>query len=280
MKEFRKNNESLFVCEECGRMFTTIVSLSHHINVHYNNKQYFDKWIKDEKDENCVICGNKTNYLGWNRGYSKTCCDQCKWKKVKNTMIKIYGVDNPSKILDVQNRRIETYKSHIEEINIKRNNTYLLRFSGHMFKNEKIKEKSKKTCVKKYDVEKPNQNKEIFEKSLKSALKLKPFRDTNLWYQGTYELDFLDKYYDLFHDMQRASSIKYIFNEKNKIYHPDFYILSLNLIIEIKSTYFLEKNSESVEAKKKATIAAGFDYIMILDKDYTKFKSKIVNAHK
>jgi len=257
MKEFRKNKENLFICEECGKLCNTIIGLSRHISIHYNSKQYFDKWIKDEKDNICVICGNETNYLGWNRGYSKTCCDQCKWKKVKNTMIEIYGVDNPSKILDVQNRRIKTYKLHINEINIKRNNTYLLRFGGHMFKNEKIKdnikqtcikkydveyvlqneqikEKSKQTCIEKYNVEKPNQNKDIFEKALKSAFKLKPFRDTDIWYQGLYELDFLEKYYNIYPDITRGPSIKYIFNDKNKVYHPDFYIPSLNLIVFFK----------------------------------------------
>jgi hypothetical protein len=52
----------------------------------------------------------------------------------------------------------------------------------------------------------------------------------------------------------------------------DFYIPSLNLIVEIKNSHLAEINKEGIEAKKQATIAAGFNYIMIIDKDYTVFE--------
>lgn len=97
---------------------------------------------------------------------------------------------------------------------------------------------------------------------------MKKFRDTDLWYQGTYELDFLNKYYDKFSDLQRGPSIHYLYEGKNKVYHPDFYIPSLNLVVEIKSSWILNKDVE-IDEKKKATIARGFRYILILDKNYS-----------
>ena len=75
--------------------------------------------------------------------------------------------------------------------------------------------------------------------------------------------------------MQRGPSIKY---GKNKIYHPDFYIPLLNLIIEIKSSWTLNGNKDETYEKEKATIANGFNYIMIIDKDYEKFLVRIENS--
>lgn len=96
-------------------------------------------------------------------------------------------------------------------------------------------------------------------------------KNTNIWYQGSYELDFLEKYYDKYPDIQKGPSIKYEFNNKIKIYHPDFYIPSLNLIIEIKSSFWYKVHNLSIIEKEKATVANGFNYIIIINKDYSIF---------
>ena len=80
----------------------------------------------------------------------------------------------------------------------------------------------------------------------------------------------INRYYNKFTDIQRGPSIRYIYNGKNKVYHSDFYIPSKNLVVEIKSSWVLKIDIE-VEEKKKATIANGFNYIMILDKNYKDF---------
>ena len=47
-------------------------------------------------------------------------------------------------------------------------------------------------------------------------------------------------------------------------------IPSLNLIIEIKSKWILKKQGEEIiKAKEKATIASGFNYYAIIEKDYS-----------
>jgi very-short-patch-repair endonuclease len=65
-------------------------------------------------------------------------------------------------------------------------------------------------------------------------------------------------------DIRRAPSINYKFNDKIKVYHPDFYIPSLNLIVEIKSSYFYKKYEEKIKSKEKGVISNGFNYIIIL----------------
>ena len=112
------------------------------------------------------------------------------------------------------------------------------------------------------------QDKNLFEKNQKSCFKIKQFRNSNIWYQGTYELDFLEKYYNLFRDIQRGPSIKYVYNGGNKVYHPDFYIPSLNLIIEIKGSYFLKRDKKMILEKEKAVLNSGYKYIIIIDKNY------------
>ncbi len=101
------------------------------------------------------------------------------------------------------------------------------------------------------------------------------YKNTDIWYQGSYELDFLERYLDKY-DIQNAKPIKYFHKNKQHVYHPDFYIPLLNLIIECKSTYYYEKNKLIDNAKKKATIANGFNYVMILDKNYNDFNSFLI----
>ena len=65
----------------------------------------------------------------------------------------------------------------------------------------------------------------------------------------------------------------FIFNiSEEKKYLPDFYISGLNLIIEIKSTYYFnlhkEKNIKKIESVKDN----GYNFILILDKNYKEFK--------
>ena len=63
-----------------------------------------------------------------------------------------------------------------------------------------------------------------------------------------------------------------------KIYHSDFYIPSLNLIIEIKSSWTLKLDNE-IKQKKNYCIKSGYKYIMIKNKNYNRF-NKIINNGK
>lgn len=60
MKEFRKNGQGNFIYEECGKTFKNLKGLSPHIKyMHFSQKEYFNKWLK-EKDDN--ICKKIQNY--------------------------------------------------------------------------------------------------------------------------------------------------------------------------------------------------------------------------
>ena len=125
------------------------------------------------------------------------------------------------------------------------------------------------TFIKKYGVINTSQITEFFSKSQKTGLKVKDFKSIS--YQGTYELDFL-KYMDnlsILNDVSKLSTIKYFFNGKNRVYYPDFYLKKYNLIVEIKSSYYYNISLDKNLAKQKSCIEQGYNYLFILNKDYS-----------
>jgi hypothetical protein len=278
MKEFRKTEDGLFICEECKKTFFRKDDLSKHITHFHKDigiKLYFDRWIKDGEDGKCIICGNETKFISL-YGYKKCCSKECIKKLREKTNMQLYGV-------------INTYQSPEKKEKIKQTTLKNLGVD-HNFKSQKIINKRRKTWLKNYGVDNPLKSKIIrakmvntylekdgvehnmqnlttFNKGLKTRLLLHNYKNTKITYQGSYELDFLENFYTKYPDIQNGPSIKYKFNNRNKVYHSDFYIPSLNLVVEIKSSWTLASDLE-INEKKKATIAAGFNYIMILNKDY------------
>lgn len=204
-------------------------------------------------------------------------------EKIKETNIIKFGVENPQ-----QNKKI---KEKTESTNLKKYGV------KNPFQSEDIKKKMKKTNLKKYGVEFPSQSANIREKmentSLlnygfkfptqnlnhfidrqKSSLIIKHMGD--LYYQGSYEKDFLLKYKDVLH-IENGLSIKYNHLDVDKIYHSDFYLPDFDLVVEIKSTYWYNIHLERCQEKAKFTKKI-HNYIMILDKDYTEFEKIISKA--
>jgi len=301
MKEFRKNSEDLLICEECEKTFKSLNGLSQHIFIkHMQSNEYYNKWIKTDDDGICKICGHTTKCYGLN-GYKNYCCDECSKKlhyiNLKLSNLEKYGVENvfQSKYSKEKSKQTKLKKYGNENYRNpeKFKQTCLEKYGvQHISQLEEIKERKKQTCLKNYGVEagfadikkreqtclehfgvqNPSQDIEIHKKQQHSGFQAKKFRNTDLYYRGKFELDFLEKVYDRYPEMINAYSIKYIFNNKNKVYYPDFYIKSLNLIIEIKSTRTIElQGIKRIVAKKMAAINNGFNYIVIINKKYDKF---------
>ena len=196
------------------------------------------------------------------KNYGTACSLQNKdiKEKTKETWLKNYGTKHPTQ----NNKIIEK----IKQTNLKKYGTKCT------LQNNEIKEKSKQTNLKKYGVEHVSQSKEIHLKQQKSGLKRKQYLNTVLYYQGTYEKDFLDKYINIL-DINNGPTIKYNFKDKNKIYFSDFYIESKNIIVEIKSDYTYNLHLEKNLSKQKYCIEQGYDFIFIINKDYSELNKKI-----
>jgi len=259
IKKNRLEENFKIICLECGKKFETTLKLNKHIIKVHDKKEYYDKWIKKESEGICKICGAPTRFynrldLGYMDCCSKECREKYKLQKRTKTNLKKHGVKN---VFELEEIKQKIKDSCIKKYGVDNN-----------MKSKKGIREYKRAMNKKYGVEWPLQDKDILDKNQKAAKKLKKFRDTDIWYQGSYELDFLEKYYDSFADIQRGPSIHYIYNGQNKVYHSDFYIPSKNLIVEIKSSWILNIDNE-INEKKKAVISNGFEYLMILDKDYS-----------
>jgi hypothetical protein len=261
MKQYRKNKKGYFICEECGVLYKGMNNFSRHIGKYHNKQNYFNKWIKEKNDDKCLICGNKTLFSEkLNLGYNKFCSKKCAYKSTRigfeKGMMKKYGTTIPMRSKNSKEKYVKTM---------------IKRYGVPVPSQDKnISNKILQTMNNKYGGNAPVQNADIFNKSFRKRIKVYHYKDTTLLYQGSYEFDFLEKFANKI-DILNGPRIKYI--DKNgikRIYYSDFYIPSLNLIVEIKSSFIILLDSDILE-KKAAVIKNGYNYILILDKNYDNF---------
>lgn len=225
--------------------------------------------------------------------------------KYKETCLDNFGVENPSQLEEIKQKKIETclenhgveYIFQSKEFFEKTRKTNLEKYNNENYRNiekikstlmdrygvdnpsqlEAVKQKKKETCLRNYGVEYPAQNKVIYDKMIKSGYGVKIHKNTGLYYQGSYEKDFLDYCYDNNIEVIRGEKVKYKFNNKIKYYFPDFFLVNYNLIIEIKSDYYFNKHKEQNLSKQKECINRGFEFLFIINKNYTNF-NKIISS--
>ena len=201
--------------------------------------------------------------------------------KKRDTCMKNYGVEIPAKSEEVLERMKKTnlsrygyeYTLQSPEIRNKGERTCIERYGcKNVFQSDEIKKRIKSRLMEKYGVEHPMHHEDIFMKQLKSGFKVMEIE--GVYYQGSYELDFLmfTKSNNLV--VERGPKIKYL---DGKVYYPDFFIEKMNLIVEIKSTYTFQKEFEKNKFKKKACIDSGYNFMFVIDKDYTEFIEFILN---
>lgn len=201
-------------------------------------------------------------------------------EKSKQTCLMNNGVEYPTQskyILETRNLNnmkkygVEHY-TQTNECQNKIKNTCFEKYDKYSYlATEDCQIKSRKTCNEKYGVDYPSQNYEIHKKQFP---KMKN-HNLGIKYQGSYEKDFLDLCEKLKISVERGNTIKYMFNGKEKIYFPDYYIKDFNLLVEIKSSYIFNLNREKNIKKREASIMYNYDFLFIIDKKYDKFISII-----
>ncbi len=231
---------------------------------------------------NVPLCQCKSQLKYRNKGkYRKSCGDNfCANKEREISCFDEYGCKNISQNDEAKNKAIETNLKKYGEVNHTKTEAYKIK-SKEFFMNkygvdnpsklEEVKQKKIATSQKNYGTDYPIQTKEVFDRILKSGYKIIKYKDTGLFYQNSYELDFLNKYYDKI-KVEQIGNIKYEFNGKMKYYRTDYYLPEFHLLIEIKSDYWLNKQYEMNLAKQKACLEQGFNFMFVINKDYSELE--------
>lgn len=254
-------------------------------------------------DVSCDICNSesKTTYRNYNDclNYDFYSCNKCKHIKRKITNKSKHGMDNYQNVDKIKSTKLAKYgdenftgrekskitclkkygEDNVSKVDFIKDKKKLTNNKNwgvdNVFQSDEIKKISKSSMMDRFGVEHPNQNVEIFNRSQTSGFKIKKYKSG--FYRGTYELDFINYCDSKNIEFINGPSIKYEFNGKIKIYHSDFFIKSKNLICEVKSSYTYNFDKELNEAKKLGSIKSGYNFIFIIDKDYSEFDRIISN---
>jgi len=210
-------------------------------------------------------------------------CLSCTNNKYKITCMQKYGVENISQLPEthekIKHSSLERYGvtsyTKLEKFKDDHRSKMVEKYGVDSFsKTEEWLEKQKISSIKKFGVENASQSKEVFSKQQQKRFKIQKYKDTELYYQGSYEKDFLDNFYERI-KIETTSPINYIFEDKNKVYFPDFYLPEFNLILEVKSTYTFNKHYQQNISKKEFCLKSGFNFLFIIDKNYSEIESII-----
>ena len=205
-----------------------------------------------------------------NREKSKKTClinNGVEWPTQSKEVLKTRNLNNKEKY------GVEFY-TQTKESQDKIKKTCLKKYGKESyFSTDDYKIKSKITCNEKYGVDYPSQNLEIHKKQFP---KMK-IHESGIKYQGSYEKDFLNFCDKLKIDVVRGKTIKFKYNNKEKIYFSDYYLKKFNLIIEVKSWYTYELHKDLNLVKQKSVLEQGYNFLFIIDKKYDDFLSIINN---
>jgi hypothetical protein len=197
-------------------------------------------------------------------------------QKKKDTCLKNYGVEHQSQSFIVQDKIKKTCLVRYGVNSFSKTDTFKEQYKKtclanhgveNVFQSEEIKKKIKDTCLKNYGVDNPQQNRSIHEKTQVSLFRTKVFTmpSGKCYNVQGYEPQILTELLNHFNEDDicigsEVPLIQYELNKNNHIYHPDIYIKSRNMIIEVKSLWTLEGDLEKNFAKRQACLDAGFNF--------------------
>lgn len=247
----------------------------------------------------CDICGKEKilkyqDYIKNTKNFTlQYCCRKCATKKIKNTCLEKYGIENYVNPDKAKQTKKELYGDENYN-NIQRaKETNLIEYgSENVFQNDDIKKKLKETvlklygvenvsqlkeikqkkintCVKNYGVEYPMQDPKLFKQAKIASLIIFQYKDTNIHTQGSFELYFVEQMdkRGFINEITNGKSYVYELEDGAHVYHSDF--LFRGITIEIKSTWTYNKNGTNHELELKnetkwQTVRNNGDNIIIL----------------
>lgn len=226
----------------------------------YNNKQQQVKTLKKNNGEDYYINLGK--------------------KRIEVTLQK-YGVEHHMKLPEFQDKMKQTNLerhgvenvSQKEEFKRKRTETMVDKFGvENISQNTDIKKKKKATSLRNFGVEHHLKDSEMFQKHQKARFNIQSYKDTGIFYNGSYEKYFLELIEEkgLLSEVSSGQSFEYEWNGEKHNYHTDFKFRGRQ--IEIKSGWTYNKNGKDMELQKlnetkwSSTRDCGEELIVLIDK--------------
>lgn len=281
LAKFSKENLTEF-CAECTK---PVISGEECIAVERCHDLGFEfVEYKNRNVEYICVCGNRTitHVSNLTREGRKAQCPKCQNNKFRNDQIKVaeYFTEHGCELLDEYTNRHTPVKyrcvcgtistiRYADFIRGKRckETCKVAKFKefcqenygvDNVFQLEEVKEKSRQTCLKKYNVEYCMQDPTIQKKAMSTAFhtrKKVTYKD-HIWYVQGYEpfciKDLLKNFKPneiIAGEDSDIPSSGYTFNGKRKVWHPDIYLPTIKKLIEIKSTWTYNKAAEQIKAK-------------------------------
>lgn len=262
------------ICELCNKELTNYKSLSIHLRYKHKitSQQYYDQFLLKDNTDMCKECGKKCNFVNLSKGYHQFCCRSCKSKsssrnnvcifgteegktKIRETLLKKYGVDHSSKIPGISEKRNNT---HIK------NTGYDLWHDPNILNNKK--KIDRKEVLKRYEektgYKNPNLNPDV------RAKMSKKYRYKDILFDSSWEVAYYIWLVDncktfSFHDIE---PIEYEYNGKKFNYLADF--KTDTGLVEIKGSHLLSwMKQENTKSNAKYKCMLEHNVTIISDKE-------------
>lgn len=268
-----------------------IIEYTKNYDMKFNQRVWhFYHQIEHPPQTNCMHC-NKILYLGFRSfkdGYPsrKFCNSKCQLlsddykEKMKSVYLEKYGYENHNSVPEIIQKKKDSYfdktgyKHWAQDplVKDKKRNTCIERYGvSYALQDERVKNKIKSTLLERYGVDNSMKHYPSFKLNMANGFKIKTYKETKLLYQSKLELKFIelyDQHFDL-NNLSQDLIITYHFDNANKKYYPDFYIESINTIIEIKSDWTYDKygtdeytRNKNISKEQKCK-ELGYNYIML-----------------
>lgn len=241
---------SLITCIICEQTCYAM-GISHHLKHKHDitSNQYYNTYLKKETEGMCYACNKSTKFVSIILGYRKFCNIKC----VQN-LRKICLITNIYCQCDECNTIIYKKKDLIQRCAYLKPNKYAFGHHAKIDANRKIQSRAMSKRILENNGKNPVDKKHKHGKFYSKKNKKK------IYYQSSWEL----LAYKLLEQMSHVKSyqrcdfsIQYIFENRQRLYHPDIFVeytCDQNEILEIKTIW------QSKDLKTKAKFKAARKY--------------------
>ncbi len=293
----RRGNRNIqigkFYCLLNNKTYETLGGLRNAIKSKMTIKEYFKKYYATEEDLSpCCVCGtNERIFNNVIEGFKHYCSSGCFNKTIEHRLSvkNRFKNDEQKKIESLAKAKKTNESKSIEDkddINLRRLSTLKQRYGYDYLSNRTRDQWARRD---------KNARKLLAEKAVATKLK-NGTAEYNFYAAANRHIVLNDKVY--FCQGYEDSVLKFLIEDmdlhvedvlvgkdvprinfdgnKSGKYHPDIFVKSLNLIIEVKSDYTYEQEIRKTKGlKQAATISQGYNHLYVVLKSISKNRSMI-----